>query len=382
MFSILANPRTKNRSRTSNCCQRGSQLTLLALVTCLCLAGSAYAQQAKVGRNQKIALPKGKRILSISITEPEDNDFDGAISLAKAAGLQATSLSLAWDDLEIAPGVFQPPIDWLAIANAYYPTQKIALCLEINPIDTVALRLPPDLIGRAFDDPLVVTRYKALLDYVFASIPKLSLVSFSIGNEVDVYFGNDALAWQAYANFFTQVADYARSFRPRLAVGAKLTYSGLMGSNSTLAAPLVDAGDGVFVTYYPLNPDFTVQSPTVVMPQIGKLVAAYPTRLIYFLEIGYPSGAGCGSSDAKQAQFIRRSFKAWDAHAEAIRLMEFTWMHDISQTAVDTYELYYGISNPAFLSYLGTLGLRTYTGSGSAKPAWNALTTETAKRAW
>ena len=43
----------------------------------------------------------------ISTTEAGDNDYGAAFEVAQRAGIQATSLSLAWDDIEVSPGVFQ-----------------------------------------------------------------------------------------------------------------------------------------------------------------------------------------------------------------------------------------------------------------------------------
>lgn len=183
-------------------------------------APTATTQQAGTARPQAKPLPVGQRTLSISLTQPADNDFDAAFTLAQGAGMQATSPALAWDELETAPGVYQPAVDWLGIANLYYPAQGVALSLEVKPIDTNTLRLPADLGGLAFDD---------------------------------------ALAWQQYSSFFLQVAKHARSLRQGFVVGTKVTYAGLMGPDAALADTLVAGGDCVFVTYYPLNADFTVQ---------------------------------------------------------------------------------------------------------------------------
>jgi hypothetical protein len=40
------------------------------------------------------------------------------------------------------------------------------------------------------------------------------------------------------------------------------------------------------------------------------------------------------------------------------------------------------VSDPTFLSYLGTLGLRTHAGSGTDKPAFAALMAQAKARGW
>ena len=118
---------------------------------------------------------------------------------------------------------------------------------------------------------------------------------------------------------------------------------------------------------------------------------------IYFMQAGFPSGyfpgggydspvavPTLGVSRDLQAEFIREIFQVWDEHAAQVRLLNITWMHDLSPESA------FSIANedPAFavpgdpghLEYLWTLGLRTYT--GEAKPAWHTLVEEAALRGW
>src|SRR5690349_18538805 len=98
-------------------------------------------------------VPRGDRLLSIAVNEAADKDFGKAFARAQRAGLQVVGLPLAWDDLETAPGTYQPKINLLEIASQFYPAQKIKISLEVNPIDTNKVRLPKDLAGKAWDDP-------------------------------------------------------------------------------------------------------------------------------------------------------------------------------------------------------------------------------------
>jgi len=79
-------------------------------------------------------VPRGDRILSIDITTAENGDYDDAFCIARSAGIQATSLSLCWDEIETAPMTYHNEL--LANANAYYPRRDTSISLTISPIDT------------------------------------------------------------------------------------------------------------------------------------------------------------------------------------------------------------------------------------------------------
>lgn len=327
--------------------------------------------------------PKGDRLLSLSLTLPEDDDFAAALDLARQVGVQTTALDVFWDDLETAPGVYAPDPDWLAIANAYYPTQDMPVMLGVHPIDTNNLRVPADLVGLPFDDPAVIARFESLLDFVFAQIPDLDLVDMAIGNEIDVTLGTDAALWSRYETLFEAGAVRARSLRPGLAVGTKITFAGITGTAPTEAQSINASADVVLMTYYPLNGDFTVRPPSVVTADMTLALDLFPgDKPLHLREAGYPSGTLCNSSELAQATFVTELFKAWDVHRDRLKLVELVWMHEISAATLEFYELYYGVSDPVFLEYLGTLGVRTFEGTGQDKPAFTRFAQEAALRGW
>jgi hypothetical protein len=354
---------------------------LLSSALILCSLAGPLRAQFPITTSRGPA-PKGQRLLGVSITESETEGFASAIARAQAAGMQTTSLALAWDDLESAPGVFGSNPDWLAIADAYYPSIGVAISLEINPIDTVTWRVPAYLSGLPIDDPLVVSAYKNLLTWAFAQIPNLDVIDFVIGNEIDGVLGADPVQWARYTNFLAQVAPHARQQRQGLSVGSKVMFDGLLGPAAPLAASLNRYTDAVLTTYYPLWPDFTVKPPSTVQVDFAALVGAYPGRRIRFKELGYPSGALCLSSEALQAEFIRQTFAAWDIYRAEIEQIEFVWLTDISPEVLDQYRLYYGNNDPVFLEYLATLGLRTYPALGTDKQGYVTLAEQAHLRGW
>ena len=322
---------------------------------------------------------RGDRVLAISISDRSDGDFNSAFGQAAEAGMQATSLSLSWDDLEVSPGIYDPAIDFLQIAADYYPSRNTRLVLGINPIDTNNRRVPAHLEGLAWNDPQMVSAFKDLLDWALEKAAPLDLVVLSIGNEIDATLASSG-EWEAYREFHAQVAAHAKSVRPGLRVGAKVTKDGVTGGFADEAASLFAASGLVLTTYYPLGDGFQIQPPTSVDAVFDDIASRFPTLPVLFAEIGSPSTSACGSSEALQAEFVRRAFGAWDRHAGHIELLDFVWMHDISDAALDVYEQYYGLSDACFLDYLGTLGLKRP--NGDDKPAWVALEEEASRRGW
>ena len=346
----------------------------LIALSLLLIATTAHADDAVRPKQ------RGTRILGLHVSEAADKDFGRAFAHARSAGFQALGLSVHWDDLEPSPGAYKDK--WLAIANAFYAPNKIKVSLVIGTLDTARVRLPADLKDKAFDDPVVVRRFQNLLDWVFTKIPDLQLTSIGIGNEVDGVLGTSAEKWAAYTRFFEAARTHIRKTHKKLPVGSVVMYSGHSGKARRYAQRLNKHADVVLVTYYPLDEKIQVRDPKHVHEVCEAMVKAYPGKLIHMAEIGCPSGTTVGSSEAKQEAFVREMFKAWDQHAKAIPLMSYCWLTDTSKASLRTYAKYYGSSDPRFLDYLATLGLRTHDGHGKDKPGFVAFREEARARGW
>jgi hypothetical protein len=313
-------------------------------------------------------LPTPGPLLGISITDGALG-FDEAYAVARSAGTQVYEVPLMWAENEIAPGKFKNPL--LPIINNFYPQEGMYLGLTLNPIDTTALQVPEDLATLPFDDSRVIERFKQFVDFVAASLPDTTIVYVAIGNEVDGRLASTE-DWEQYTNFVKAVAPPVREKFPSAVVGTKITFSGLTGKTKKEALALNTYTDAVLTTYYPFVPDsFSVKPPSAVPDDFKLLLSQYPSKQLYFTEIGYPSGEENGSSEAQQADFVRTSLTAWDSDKARILLMNFVWLHDLNPNDIAGYEQYYGISDPGFISYLATLGLRTY--DGNDKPAFQVL---------
>ena len=320
-----------------------------------------------------------ERTLGVAITQAEGEEYGAAFEAARAAGMRSVSLPLKWADVEPRPGEYGTDPDWLAIARAFYAPQSVRCTVELNPVDTNNAAVPDDLSGRAWDDPELVRRYLKALDWVLDNLGELDVPAIVVGNEVDASLATDAQV-RAYEALVRAAAERVKARRPDIPVGVKVTLGGLTGPRGRQFARLADEGGVCLVTYYPLEEDFTVRPEGCVKTDLDAALAALPGKPVIVAEIGCPSGAACGSSEERQAAFVREALAYWDAHADRIPLMEFTWLSDIAPAEVEQYAGYYGVKSPAFASYLATLGLRRR--DGSAKPAYRALKDGAKRRGW
>ena len=314
----------------------------LILVVLVCSFAQTLAAQPRLG---------------LAGTEPETGGYDAVLAQFDALDITATSLTVFWDEFDIG-GTYDPAFDWPTIANAVYPDRGIALTLTIPVIDTVTDRRPEDLRALAWDHPDVIARFTAFIDQVLARMPDVEILTLAIGNEVDGVLRSNS-DWQRYGSFFHLARTHVQTNHPDLPVGMTMTWQGLRESG--LARAIANLGDGWFVNWYPLDEGFAVAAPETFAPTLALMRQMAEDRPLYLTEAGAPS-AGCNSSEAVQTQFVQTILAA-----EGIELAMFVWMHDIPAPQVQTYQGYYGVDDPCFAQFLGSLGL--FNADGTPKPA-------------
>ena len=337
-------------------------------------------------------LPKGDRVFAWNVDETENAKYDSAIYYAQMACMESIHMSRLWSWIEPDSGNFDSTFiaNTLDPANVYYPIINLKVELQLSVTNTVNKETPLDLQNINFDDPRMINRFKILLDTVFAHIPDVELSALNIGNESDILFGTDQIQYNQFKTFLNAVVPYAKQLYfnlhgTNLKVGTTLTFGGITNPTKTALCQMLNQSlDITSVTYYPLNPDFTMRSPTVVSGDFGLLVAAFPNTAqpIYMVECGYSSSSVCNSSEALQAQFFENVFTAWDTYQANIPFLTIFKTTDWSHATIDFLETYYGISDPIFLEYLRTLGVRTWPGDGTNKLGYETILCELDARNW
>ena len=337
-------------------------------------------------------IPKGDRILSWQIDIAQNSIYDSSFTYAQKACMESTHLFFTWSQIEPNSGNFDSAFmqNTLDIANFYFPYKNTSIELQIATINTLAKETPADLLNINFSDSVMITRFKSLIDTIFNHIPNIEIDALNIGNESDIYFGTDSSLYIDYKVFLDSVIPYAKQkyynlHGKTIKVGTTLTHDGLTSvSKKNLCKKLNDSLDIISVTYYPLNPDFTMQNPSVVNTDFNSIVTLYPDSLqpIYFVECGYASSATCNSTEVLQSQFYHNVFTAWDNHISNIKYLSIFKTNDWSQATVDSLGLYYGITDTIFLEFLRTLGVRTWDNNGINKLAYETILCELDARNW
>jgi hypothetical protein len=319
------------------------------------------------------------RLFGINISESAKG-FADDFKVARQAGIQVVELNIPWDYLESNQGSYSDP-DGLLPATDFYGANNIQVAFSIAVVDTVADRRPAYLRGNAFNDAEVVEAFKNLLNWFMGQVPAtVTVPGISIGNEIDLFL--DATTWPAYTQFFQQIADYIRVQWPGIKVGVKTTVmQGVFGDGLSRIQEINRFSDVVMLTYYPQNDQFQVLEPGIVHDHLQLIEAAFLWQDIWLMEVGYPSGSShCNSSEIQQALFFHQFFTAWDDRRSYIRLAIIDWLNDQGPGKIEEWQTYYGSSDPGFVEYLSTLGLRDH--NGTDKYAWLQIIAETSVRGW
>lgn len=324
--------------------------------------------------------PRGSRVFGINPSESIQG-FSPSFDEALKAGIQVAEINLRWDEIEVSQGVYQDPGGVLS-AITFYGYNNIQVLLTISVINTVKSTVPEYLQSHDFNSIEMTSAFNTMSDWVFSQVhSSVQIAGFSIGNEIDIYL-NGAEDWQDYTGFYQTASSYSRLIRPNIPVGVKCTVTGgLYGGEIGEVITINSYSDVIMLNYYPNGSQFTVMDPSVVHSHFDFIVQSFQGKDIWLTELGYQSGSQyCASSEAKQAQFYHEMFKAWDDHSTEITLVLVDWLHDVTPEQVEEWTEYYGLSDPGFVEFLSTLGLRNY--DHTDKYAWLQVLAETEARGW
>jgi hypothetical protein len=362
---------------------RKYRLLLAATFILLCLPQIAWPdeKQGSSSSSTLLSVSESKRMIGFLIMGG-NLDTHQTIAKGKEAGFEFMELGLGWEDVEQMPGTYSHPT--LDNADRIFPSFRLKVYLGIEPINNVNSRLPKDLKGKPFDDPEVIERYKRVIDYALSRTQKVEILGIIVGNEIEAHLKGNQQKWDEYTRFFQAVYPYIKSRRPDLPIGVKAGMDGYLKKNTEELQNLNQYADIVLANYFPMGGHIdghaAVEDPSVVERDFSRLVGLYPDKIINFMEIGYPTSAYLGSSEEKQAEFIRQVFKAWDKYEGRIYHMHFNSLHDLRPSHVRKMSEIYHSSDKALLEYLASGGLRTV--DGKDKKAFKVLKEELRKRNW
>jgi alpha-glucosidase len=342
-------------------------------------------------------VPRGARRLGVDFLDTSESG-DWQTTWPRELGADATSLTLSWSLIETAPGQFDgAQAAALSILKRAYVRDGFALNLTISPITQTWLALPADLAAgvqagtRSFSDPAVIARFNALLDFVHGALDGVPLVSLQIGHEADLYLTqrSDPQFWAGFAQFYAATQAHAKSlWGSSLKVGITSTYDGILTEPAaSLMSALNGMTDLVSVTYLPHNADFTAIDTARVPFDVYALIGRTFPKPVSFHSVGYPSAPRTKSSLTQQAQFVQAFFDAWDRFPDLIPYAGFARLYDFAPARAATDAAAPHLHVPVqyaetAAAWLGSMGLRTWTGAGVHKPAYQSLRQLTLNRGW
>jgi len=302
--------------------------------------------------------------LSLSLNVPDgggEPEYIAALREQVRFGLTGSFVSMTWSDLEPTPGAFnKAKFDEQMGFGKFIGGDQL---ITIKTIDTVKPVLPSDLMVKPFADAELQNRFTQFVERLTPALPK-SVKWLSLGNEVDGYLQEKPEAQAAFIKMVRQAREVVHKTRPDIHVGLTVTYGGIKARPAQIRTLLEDS-DTLFVTYYPLNADFTPMPPEQVPSQIQSIVDAAGTRNVVLQEFGYPSSKDLGSSEEKQAEFVRQVFKTFPSQPK-ITFANYYIQVDFSPIQTGFFTQYYGTANPQFVAYLNSLGLRDTKGKPKA----------------
>jgi len=225
---------------------------------------------------------------SVSYTAPDNPSAkakaDVIYGRIQDAGMSGFALGLTWKDLEPSKGNLN--VSELAYVMHILGSIGYHSIVNIGAIDTDTVAVPADLgdpsnpdrlrPGLAWNGTEVVQRYSMLLAQAVPMIIANGGAHFGVGNEVDATL--EQLPPQSAIEYalFAYIARYiARNMTggqdtSLLSVGVTLTFGGLSSQRVRSSEwfqylSLEELTDAIPVTYYPLQGNFSVEDPSVVV---------------------------------------------------------------------------------------------------------------------
>ena len=319
----------------------------------------------------KLPDPMPRRVLAMTDLPPLKEvptleSLEAAIEKSAAVGCGGAVLSFSWPSLEKEPGKYT--FDELK-QSATLNSGRI-LYLGIQVLNTTVRDLPADLADKSFDDPIVIDRFKQLLD-ALGPLLKSRIRYLSIGNESDIYLAAHIDEVEPFKTFLQRTRDHAKSLAPSVKVSTTLT-DAAVAKESMMR--LIESMDAYFLTYYHgqhgIEGEFKDTATT--KQSIVDLVNSLDDRAVVFQEIGFPSHVQLASPE-QQAEFVAGVFDAWEQLGEKVELMNYFLMYDFPESLIQEQFGYYGIEgeNASLMQFMSSLGL--HTADGVPKPAWSVF---------
>ncbi len=299
--------------------------------------------------------------------------WDEALNSGMSIGRAQTD----WIELEPQPNVFNK--EALREKLEELSNKNLQVFLTLTAIDSEEAIPPSDLVGKPFDDPELIDRFKKLKDWVIPMLIEHNGFLIAISNEADNAFEEFPELIPQTVTFVKESREYIHSIDSRMAVTATMAEGSLDDGRSGLAEVLKEC-DVASLNFYGQDNGGTVQDVAKVNQEIDEMLAFAGNKLLIIQELGFSSGYEDGSSvmqssPEKQGIFFDAFFQRMQSEPQlraAVVFQLVDWSPDTTDLFMEAFENA-GLSEEflfAFRESLRTAGLIHYE-DGSQKPAWN-----------
>lgn len=307
-------------------------------------------------------------LLGADPNPPTGKTTDNVLTELQQAGSKFYEYSVTWKQLEPFPGVYDLSAVKASVAQA--ARYGMVAAMTLKTVDTNQRTIPTDLASLAWDNTLMVSRFRGLMR---ALAPALGTQTkwIQLANEVDNYFLARPTELGGFRTFFNAGRTELRTALPTLSVGLVFAYDSVRLADAAFLG-LKDLGDHLGWTFYNLDGTAT-RAPQSIPVEMATLLQRSAGKPIILTEVGYPSSTAARSSLENQRLFyelMRTELQKVSGSVIAARFFQRT---DLPASVVNQFLTYYGTSSAEFAGYLGSLGL--YTETGTAKPSWTEFTT-------
>ena len=298
-------------------------------------------------------------------------DMQNNANLAASIGLKSLALGVSWDEMEPQPLVYNFSSLQDTIERSNQSSRSIEL-FNFRVIDTTRSTLPADIANQKMDSAEVKQRAKYIVQAIVPIIQEGNVKRFAFGNEINIFLMQNQEQAMNFAWLFYETKQEFNRLLPNIPFGMSVTYEGIKYPDIQEAFGwIIQLGDFVAFTYYPLDEYFKVRSPITATNDIRdmrRIATDYGFSEAILQEIGYPSSLKNNSSQIKQKEFYYQVLKEIKNNQDFFPFACFFMMCDYPEWFVENFKEYYGINDEAFLSFLQTTG--TIDGNGNAKESW------------
>ena len=293
------------------------------------------------------------------------------------AGMGVGRLQIDWDELEPRPDVY----DRGALEERLDEYHRLGLqtFLLISVYDSDGPVVPDYLKGRSLDDPELIRRFNALMDWAIPMLVAYDGYMISVLNEADNSFGEIAGLHEEVLTFLGQARRHIRTVDDRVAVAATVA-EGNIGIGKPGVQALIDESDVACFNFYGARliggfPYYEPQDEAGIRADVRRILEISGSKQIVIQELGMWSGSDLLPSDVEtQRRFFEVFFgemTKWERIRAAYVFQLVDWSPEVTDLVADPLRAE-GVPVEfvqVFSESLETIGLIRYE-DGVSRPAW------------